>query len=168
MQYKPTVLLFALGILLVSLTGKSQEYRITNYGISEGISYPFVYTINQDNRGFVWIGTGKGLCRFNGFKFTTDMVPDSLAGQVAGYSFKDSSGTLWFGYQSGNIARYDGASFELVSAGVEINSAITGFAELTDGIVLIATLNNGCLLTIQLPGKVLRLTASNRACIQRS
>jgi ligand-binding sensor domain-containing protein/serine phosphatase RsbU (regulator of sigma subunit) len=143
MQYKPTVLLFALGILLVSLTGKSQEYRITNFGISEGITYPFVYTISQDDRGFVWVGTGMGLCRFDGFKFSTDMVPDTLAGQVVGISFKDSSGTLWFGYQSGQIARYDGGSFELVSAGVEINSSITGFAELKDGIILIATLNSG-------------------------
>ncbi len=143
MQRKPTVLLFALGIFFVSLAGKSQEYRITNYGISEGITYPFVYTISQDDRGFVWIGTGMGLCRFDGFKFTTDMVPDTLSGQVVGASFKDSSGALWFGYQSGNIVRYNGKSFELISAGAEINSSITGFAELTDGIILIATLNSG-------------------------
>jgi ligand-binding sensor domain-containing protein/serine phosphatase RsbU (regulator of sigma subunit) len=130
-------------LLLFSGIVTSQEYRINNYGISQGISHPFVYTINQDSRGYIWIGTGEGLCRFNGFTFSTDIIQDSLAGQVAGVSFKDKQETLWFGYHSGNIAKYDGLTFELVNPGIEINSAITGFAELNDGIILISTLNNG-------------------------
>jgi len=128
---------------LFTLTVSSQDYRINNYGISQGISHPFVYTINQDSQGYIWIGTGEGLCRFNGFAFSTDIVQDSLTGQVAGVSFKDSRKILWFGYHSGNIANYDGRTFNMINPGIEINSAITGFAELNDGIILVSTLNNG-------------------------
>ena len=128
--------LFAVvALFLISAPGISQDYTISNFGVSEGISHPFVYTINQDSRGYIWIGTGEGLCRFNGFEFSTDNVRDTLAGEVAGISFKDRRETLWFGYHSGNIAKYDGRTFEVVNPGIEINSAITGFAELNDGYI---------------------------------
>ena len=97
---------------------------------SQGISHPFVYTVNQDSRGYIWIGTGEGLCRFNGIEFNTDIKQDSLAREVAGISYKDSTGVLWFGYHSGDIARYYRNQFETINTGIEIKSAITGFAEL--------------------------------------
>jgi ligand-binding sensor domain-containing protein/serine phosphatase RsbU (regulator of sigma subunit) len=136
-----------------NVTVSSQEYRINNYGINEGISHPFVYTVNQDNKGYIWIGTGEGLCRFNGFLFSTDNIPDTLAGQVAGVSFKDSQETLWFGYHSGNIVNYNGRTFNMINPGVDITSAITGFAELSDGIILVSTLNNGLFACNKKTGK---------------
>ena len=128
---------------LFTLPGVSQDYRISHYGLTEGITHQFVYTVNQDSHGFIWLGTGQGLCRFNGFEFNTDIIQDSLANEVAGTSFKDASGVLWFGYQSGDIAKYDGNTFATVKTGVEINSAVTGFTALNDENLLFATLNNG-------------------------
>jgi ligand-binding sensor domain-containing protein len=107
----------------------AQEYKINQYGINEGITQSFVYTINQDSRGYIWIGTGEGLCRFNGFIFNASNAQDSLAGQVAGVSYKDTRGSLWFGYYNGDIVKYDGKKFDVIVTGIEINSAITGFAE---------------------------------------
>ena len=133
---------FIIGCFLV-LALQAQEYRIKNYGVREGITHSFVYTINQDSRGYIWIGTGEGLCRFNGMEFNTDLIQDSLASEVAAISFKDSKGTLWFGYQSGDLARYNGLSFERIKSGMKVNSAITGFAELDKDNLLIGTLNNG-------------------------
>jgi ligand-binding sensor domain-containing protein/serine phosphatase RsbU (regulator of sigma subunit) len=131
------------GLLIYTVNSFTQEYRVNNYGVSEGISHPFVYTINQDSKGYIWIGTGEGLCQFNGFVFNTSPFQDSLANQVAGVSFKDSRDVLWFGYHSGDIAKYDGRRFEMINTGIDINSAITGIDELADGRILISTLNNG-------------------------
>jgi ligand-binding sensor domain-containing protein len=144
---------FAIVSFFIFSTVYSQDYRINNYGIGEGISHPFVYTINQDNKGYIWIGTGDGLCRFNGFAFSTDIIQDTLVGQVAGVSFKDSRGILWVGYHGGNIAKYDGNEFELIQTGTEINSAITGFTEIPDGEILASTLNNGVLSISTSTGK---------------
>jgi ligand-binding sensor domain-containing protein/serine phosphatase RsbU (regulator of sigma subunit) len=137
------VVLFSLFLALWIIPAKSQEYRITNYGIREGINYPFVYTINQDKNGFIWIGTGEGLCRFSGFSFSTDNTPDSLKGEIAGISYKDSQGNLWFGYYNGSVVEFDGHRFTTIHPGFEIKSAISGIAELSDGIILVSTLNNG-------------------------
>lgn len=130
-------------VTLFSYHAKSQDYRISNYDSDEGICHNFVYTINQDSKGYIWIGTGEGLCRFNGFTFTTGLINDSTEGQVAGVSFKDSRQNLWFGYHNGRIASYDGDRFTLINNETGINSAITAICELTDGDLLISTLNNG-------------------------
>ena len=144
MQKISTTLILSFVLLFVAGTVSSQEYRTSNFGINEGLLHSFVYTINQDNRGYIWVGTGEGLCRFNGFTFSKDFILDSLAGEVAGVSYKDTRGVLWFGYHSGSIANYDGRSFNMLTTGLEINSAVTGFAELKDGLILVSTLNNGC------------------------
>src|SRR4030042_4761371 len=143
MQRLINTILAALLLLSFNKPAFSQDFRISNYGVSEGIIHPFVYTVNQDTRGFIWIGTGEGICRFDGFEFNTSMVHDSLTGKLANISYKDSRGTLWFGYSGGEIARYDGTKFEIVTLGVEINGSITGFKEINDDILLVATLNNG-------------------------
>lgn len=139
--FKPSFFTIILLILIQQVT--AQEYKISHYGISEGITHPFVYTINQDSRGYIWIGTGEGLCRFNGFAFSTDIIQDSMASQVASVSFKDSRNHLWFGYHGGDIGHYDGNKFNILITKLEINSAITGIAELPGGNILASTLNNG-------------------------
>ena len=138
----------------------AQEYRIRNFGVREGISHPFAYTINQDSHGYIWIGTGEGLCRFNGTDFNTDVQQDSLSREVAGTSFKDHTGALWFGYQSGNIARYTGSHFETINTGIELKGSITGFAELDKNNLLASTLNQGVVVINRATGKAVKLAGT--------
>jgi ligand-binding sensor domain-containing protein/serine phosphatase RsbU (regulator of sigma subunit) len=148
-------------LLFFIFTGAlSQDYRIRNFGVREGISHPFVYTINQDDKGYLWIGTGEGLCRFNGFEFNTDVKQDSLAREVAGTSYKDSTGTLWFGYYSGNIARFSGSRLETMDPGLEIKSAITGFAGYDGDNLLIGTLSHGLLIMNRTTGTAVKLSGT--------
>lgn len=141
-------------LLLTCGLSFSQEYRIRGYGVRENISHPFVYTINQDPKGFIWAGTGTGLCRFDGFEFSTDVIQDSITGVVASISYKDKSGALWFGYQNGDIIRYDGTDVRIIDTGDEIKSLVTGFAELDDGNMIFATQNNGIFLLNITSGEV--------------
>lgn len=135
--------LSTLAVLLFTLAGNAQEYRISHFGLSEGITHQYVYTVNQDNHGFIWVGTGQGLCRFNGMGFITDIFQDSLANEVAQVSYKDNRGALWFGYQSGDLARYDESGFEMIRPGVEITSGITGLGTLENGNLLFCAQSNG-------------------------
>jgi ligand-binding sensor domain-containing protein/serine phosphatase RsbU (regulator of sigma subunit) len=146
-------------LLVIFHTGTSfsQDYRIRNFGSRQGISHPFVYTINQDSKGYIWVGTGEGLCRFNGFEFNTDIKQDSLAREVVGTSYKDNDGTLWFGYYSGDIARYCHSRFETMKTEVEIKSAITGFTEFDKDNLLAGTLNHGLLILNKASGKAVKL-----------
>ena len=94
-----TIVLF---ILLSSLT-YGQTYSFKNYGIESNIPNPFVYTINQDDNGYLWVGTGQGLAKFDGFDFYNVTFPDSAVGRYPTTSLKDSNGTLWFGCNDGTV-----------------------------------------------------------------
>lgn len=135
--------------LFAGLTSFSQHYKVKNYNIQDGICHPFVYTLNQDTRGYLWAGTGEGLCRFNGFDFSQAAVNDSLSGQVAVISFKDADGNLLFGFNNGALIRYDGKTFETASPIVNIKSSITGIVQLAGKDYLLATLNDGLILLNQ-------------------
>lgn len=139
--------------LLFSGSVVSQEYRISHFGLNEGITHQFVYTVNQDNHGYIWLGTGQGLCRFDGTVFNSDILQDSLGNEVAGVSYRDGRGVLWFGYQSGDIARYDGRAFTTVQTGINLNSAVTAFTALDESHLLFSTLNNGVYILNAATGK---------------
>ncbi len=139
--------------LIYSIQVFPQSFRFKKLGIQQGICHPFVYTINQDKNGFIWIGTGEGLCRFDGFNFSSDNGIDILEKDVVNISYKDRDGNIWFGFQNGSICRYDGKKFALAEALEPLKSTITGFAEDAKGRMLVSTLNNGILVIENLAEK---------------
>jgi ligand-binding sensor domain-containing protein/serine phosphatase RsbU (regulator of sigma subunit) len=88
-------------ILFSSLNG--QSYRFRNYGLANGLTDTYIYTLNQDNNGFLWIGTGSGLVKFDGFTFHNVQFPDSLTNRYVNASLKDKNGNLWFGCNDGSL-----------------------------------------------------------------
>ena len=90
-KVKFTVLLI-LTFLVQNMFG--QTYQFKEYNIEEGLSHPFVYTISEDQDGFIWIGTGEGLCRFDGFEFKVSEVDDSLTKGFVTSSYLDDNGIL--------------------------------------------------------------------------
>jgi ligand-binding sensor domain-containing protein/serine phosphatase RsbU (regulator of sigma subunit) len=89
-----------------------QSYSFRNYGTEYGIPNGFVYTINQTNNGFLWIGTGDGLARFDGYEYYRVNFPDSLGNRNINVSFRDNRGTLWFGCSDGSVLFTDGTDLK--------------------------------------------------------
>lgn len=122
-----------------------QIYQFKEFSIEEGLSHPFVYTVAEDNNGFIWIGTGEGLCRFDGFEFTVSEIDDSLTNGFVTSSYLGSDGLLWFGHNSGQITTYNGSEFKLLETSEDIKSSIVGITGDSNGNVFIATQNSGLL-----------------------
>ncbi len=137
-------IVFATSLSFVAtLLSIAQTYNFKNYSTQEGICDPYVYSINQDKDGFIWVGTGEGLCRFDGFNFQS--VPDSILSGVVNTSFKDSKGTLWFGINSGEIFYLQDGVINPLPSNDTISSVITSFAEYNQKIY-VASQNNGILV----------------------
>lgn len=81
----------------------AQSYSFKNYGAESDIPNSFVYTVNQSENGYLWVSTGTGMVRFDGFNFFEVQYPDSLSGRIATVSLKDKNGTLWFGCNDGSV-----------------------------------------------------------------
>ena len=124
-----------------------QMYQFKQYNIEEGLSHPVVYTVCEDNDGFIWIGTGEGLCQFDGFDFKISEIDDSLTNGFVSSSYLDSYGGLWFGHNSGQVTYYDGVKFSLLNIDDYTNSSITDISGDSKGNVFIATQNNGLIKT---------------------
>jgi ligand-binding sensor domain-containing protein/serine phosphatase RsbU (regulator of sigma subunit) len=82
-----------------------QTYRFKNYTSRDKLPDQFntIYTINQDNNGFLFAGTGSGLVKFDGFVFHPVVFPDSVLNRTASVTLKDKTGKLWFGCDDGTL-----------------------------------------------------------------
>ena len=145
--------------LIISFSGEvgSQTFKFDEFGLEEGICDRYIYTINQDNNGYLWIGTGAGLCRFDGFEFREDFLNDSIAKGSVVSSYKDRQGNLWFGHIDGSITFFNGTSFIPVSIEESQKNKINDIIESDDSLLYVATQSNG----------ILRIDASNQIQTKR-
>jgi len=99
-------------VLLPAVIGATSDRRsFRQYSIADGLSVNSVFSIAQDHRGFIWIGTEDGLNRFDGHSFKvyradpTDST--SLLSGLVSALYLDRSGVLWVGTFRGGLQRYD-------------------------------------------------------------
>ena len=134
-------------VSLISYIAEAQDFHFRGYTTSTdpSLSSRFVNTINQDQKGFLWVGTGSGLNRFDGKVFRTNFLPDSLSEINLKSSLKASNDDLWFGSSDGLILRFDGLDFSILSMREYSSNAITGLVETQENEILVATQNRGIL-----------------------
>jgi ligand-binding sensor domain-containing protein/serine phosphatase RsbU (regulator of sigma subunit) len=154
-------LIFCIAILIVALVqnANSQFINFKRYGIDEGIIHPSIYTINQDKNGFIWLGTGAGVCFFDGFKFLVPKTTDSIAASYANISFRDKKGMVWFGFDDGSISYVNKARQKKVYENNESPSKVTGICE-NDNENIIAVTQSGLFYLIDKEKKC-RVSSSN-------
>ncbi len=146
MKQVSVLLSFTLYLVVTAFPLHAQNYKFRQYGVKDGICHPFVYTVNQDEKGYIWLGTGEGLCRYNGFEFDGDFEADSLPDAFVKESYRDSKGNLWFGHNDGSITLYNGTKFLVMDTGDKITSTINDITEDPDGRIVFATQNQGLII----------------------
>ncbi len=135
------------GILLFILLGFStdvipQDYNYRSFNLEDGLSQSYVYSIIQDATGYLWVGTGNGLSRYNGFTFETYSTSDSLANGFITCSIRESDG-LWFGHSNGGLSYFNGKKYSAVSIHSPNQNPITHFAKDPDGRIWVSTYSDG-------------------------
>jgi ligand-binding sensor domain-containing protein/serine phosphatase RsbU (regulator of sigma subunit) len=80
-----------------------QTFSFRNWGAESNIPSGFIYTIDQSDDGFLWLGTGNGISRFDGFSFFNVQYPDTVSGRYPTTSIKDKQGTIWYGCSDGSL-----------------------------------------------------------------
>lgn len=89
-----------------------QSFRFKTYDSNVGLPQNFVYTLSQDYSGYLWMGTGEGLVRYNGLNFEAFNHTDSLADDFISAMHVAKDGTLWIGHNNGDITLYDNNNFD--------------------------------------------------------
>ena len=102
-----------------------------------------VHSMIQDEKGFVWLGTGFGLNRFDGVEFRKWYEEDGLPNNRVNALSQSRDGIIWIGTDAGlayleNDSIYSPDIFEPVS-----ESVVLSIYEDTGGAIWVATEGNG-------------------------
>ncbi len=129
-------------VVLAEIT-YSQTLPFRSYSIEKGLSESVVHSLIQDEKGYIWAGTGFGLNRFDGVRFKQyyedDGLPDSRVNEI----LEDQRGTLWLGTDSG-VALMIGDSISTPGFLSELSEfVIHSIFEDTDQNIWISTGGNG-------------------------
>lgn len=123
------------------------------YSVENGLSDNTVYSIFQDNRGFLWVSTYNGLNRFDGYDFTvfsSESYNQNSIGEGVTAMYQTKNGTLWIGTQS-VLQYYDATknnfkTFPFFNKyNTRVNIHVTGMVEDDNGVLWIGTYNYGLL-----------------------
>jgi len=90
------------------------QYVHSSWGAAKGYAFGTVYAIAQSRDGYLWLGTERGLVRFNGSEFTPVELPvtdNRPAGAVRGL-VEDKDGNLWIRLNGPRLIRYREGRFE--------------------------------------------------------
>jgi len=100
--YKSFSSLIILFIWISSITN-GQDFFIQQFRTQQGLSQNQIWSITQDHYGFLWIGTRKGLNRFDGVNFVKYFRGDhpSIHSHVIQDIIIDSKNTIWVATEFG-------------------------------------------------------------------
>lgn len=96
-------------LTLIPLSLLAQEPSFWNYTDEDGLSSLTIYDINQDSAGYLWLGTERGLLRFNGVNFQVFNPKSSRSTGFSRLCF-DGEERLWFQNFSGQLFYLEGDS----------------------------------------------------------
>jgi len=92
--------------LLLHLSSYGQDtLKVTHYGVEQGLPQSSVWSIAQDDFGFLWISTADGLCRYDGYDFhqyrhrEEDSISINTNRRVS--LLKSKSGDVWINHENG-------------------------------------------------------------------
>ena len=115
-KHRLTTLIFCLLTMHGPMTdvATSQVYSFRRYSTRDGLPSNHISTLFQDSRGYIWIGTSDGLCKYTGREFLRYARRDGLPNPLVYGLIEDrnSPGTLWIATGNG-LCAYDGSQWSI-------------------------------------------------------
>jgi len=96
----------------ILVQGQNKSLSFDHFSVNEGLSQSTVFSIYQDNSGFLWFGTRTGgLNRYDGYSFKVYKNDrddsTSISSNVILDILQDSHGVYWIATREGGLNRFD-------------------------------------------------------------
>ena len=107
---------WSLGWFVVGLLGWTTPLWANNpepeyLTVRDGLPQGFIKSLIQDRRGFIWLATRDGLCRYDGVRFRTYNHDPQRVGSLSFSSIyeirEDADGKLWLRTENNNVDCFD-------------------------------------------------------------
>ncbi|MFK7936167.1 MAG: two-component regulator propeller domain-containing protein [Saprospiraceae bacterium] len=151
-----------LQFFIIGLTAQSDNFIFQRYTQENGLPSNAIYSLVQDSSGFLWIGTDKGLCRYDGYNFQEVNVSSN----DITYGYKSPKVTDVFIDKVGDV-RFRNGDFHYVydkvnQPTVDLNLRIGRNEERKRNTLQIKTSRNGEVWLFDYSGKLSRYNLQDR------
>lgn len=92
--------------------------------MNNGLPSNAVRVVMKDSKGFIWIGTDGGLCKYDGKNFEVYTKNNGLSGNKIWAIEEDKHGVLWIGTYDNGISTYNGKHFKPYKLNDTINKHV--------------------------------------------
>ena len=99
--------LFIYGIFILSSNGQNSSPSFRHFTTEDGLPSSEVYNVIQDRKGNIWLGTDRGVTRFDGYEFRTFSYKDGLTDNTVFKLLEDKKGRVWMLTISGRIFYFE-------------------------------------------------------------
>lgn len=131
-------------LLCAPLLSVAQSYKYKLFSEKDGLKNRFVYTLDQDRRGYLMIGTGDGLYSYNGFEFVEYNTTNGLPHNFVTCSTIDEDGAIWYGFDNGSLTWFLNGKTDTVNLNEYTHSRINQII-CQDGFLWLLSQNDGIL-----------------------
>ena len=95
-------------LLSLDLNKELEEYFIRTWTVQSGLPINSITALIQAEDGYIWVGTGAGLSRFDGVRFTNFTKQNSpLTNDRITSLYEDSNEVLWIGTDGGGLYSWE-------------------------------------------------------------
>jgi sensor histidine kinase YesM len=105
----------------------AQEPLYINYTVANGLPSNEVHAIFKDSKGYLWISTDKGVCRYNGSEFKVFTTHDGLGDNTNFQIIEDRLGRIWFTGFNHFISYYEKGLFTSIPINKSLAENIGGY-----------------------------------------
>lgn len=133
-------------VLLLSNQSYTQQILFRNYSVTDGLCSNTVWSISQDDKGYMWFGTKNGLNKFDGYEFKSYQFhkenQKSIGNNFIHAICKYDSKVYWIGTEQGvyilNLENEKFTHFPIAG-----DNLVFDILRDSKGVMWIATKNNG-------------------------
>jgi ligand-binding sensor domain-containing protein len=111
MKYTSVILIIIAFQLSTHIQAQPVDYK--NYVVDDGLLSTEVFHVIQDRKGYVWIATGQGVNRFDGYTFQNFTQLNGLPDNTVLELFEDYKGRIWFISLSGMLSWFENDSIHI-------------------------------------------------------
>ncbi|OIN59951.1 hybrid sensor histidine kinase/response regulator transcription factor [Arsenicibacter rosenii] len=109
--YRFSLLIVILAFTRVPAQDAANRFRFKHITVNEGLSHSDAMAVAQDQQGFTWIGTNKGIDRYDGYtlkKYNLPINPETgMSANRIRSLHVSNTGELWVGVERSGLFWYD-------------------------------------------------------------